>query len=101
MIMQTNESSREDMLSGVLLHVIAAAGRVDLSADRSSRREIFDWRFEVVDDSSILGVSDLGDFELLVFDRDRADVENLSSTGGIEGGAVEDQGWAGSGWGFC
>ena len=83
------------MLSGVLLHVIAAAGSVDLTMDFRSSPELF-WRsFEVVDDASVCGISDLGDFEIFVFCGNDTGVEDLAAAGWVEGGAVEEKSWLG------
>jgi hypothetical protein len=37
---EAHERGREDVLSGVLLHVVAAAGGVDLAADFGSRLQV-------------------------------------------------------------
>ena len=45
-----------------------------------------------MDDAAVFGVGDFGDSEFCVVGGDRAGVEDLAAAGGIEGGAVEDQG---------
>jgi hypothetical protein len=93
-VVKANEGSRQHMLSGMLLHVVAAARGVDLAADAGSGREIFDRSFQVVDDSAIFRVGDFRDSESLVaVDGDRADVEDLSSASRVKGGTIEDEGW--------
>ena len=100
-VVKADEGGGEDMLSGVLLHVIATAGGVNLAADARSGREIFDRSFEVVDDSAIFSVDDFGDAESFGAGFDRAGVENLPAAGGVEGGAVEDEGGAGISTDLC
>ena len=83
------------MLSGVLLHVVAAAEAVDFGVDVRAglERGLVEVAlgFEVVDDASVFGVGDFGDFELRVSRCDGAGVVDLASAGGIEGRAVEDE----------
>ena len=64
---EADEGGGEDMLSGVLLHVVAAAGGVDLAADFGSRLQGL-WRgFKIMNDAAVFGVGDFGDFEVFVF----------------------------------
>ncbi len=85
------------MLSGVLLHVVAAACGIDLAVDAGSGLEGFSLRivqrgFEVVHDSAVFRVGDFGDSEFGVCVRsDPSGVEYLAAAGGIEGGAVENE----------
>ena len=61
------------MLSGVLLHVVAAAGGVDFAVDAGSGLQIFQWGIEVVDDLAVFGVGDFGDAKFRVgIGRDRS-----------------------------
>ena len=51
------------MLSRVLLHVVAAAGGIDLAVDAGSGLNIFDGGIEVVNNMAVFGVSGFGDAE--------------------------------------
>ena len=90
-----DEGRRENVLSRMLLHVIAAPGGVDLAVNPGSGLD-FSWGgFEVVDDAAVFTVGNFGNFEFLVFGGDDAGVEDLATTGGIEGGPVEEKSWLG------
>ncbi len=58
---ESNECGGKDVLRGVLLHVIAAAGGVDLAVQAGSGLRILERRLQVVDDVPILGVGDFRD----------------------------------------
>ena len=90
---EAKEGGGENVLGGVLLHVVAAAGGVDLAVDAGSGLNIFDGGFEVVDDVAVFGVGDFGDaeFDGGVFRGKPSGVVNLAAAGGIEGGAVENE----------
>ena len=96
---ETNERGREHVLAGVLLHVIAAAGGVNLAVDAGSGLQgslvEIALGFEVVDDAAIFGVGDFGDAELAGARREPSRIVNLASAGGIERGAVENERGAG------
>ena len=63
---KANEGGGENVLGGVLLHVVAAAGGVDFAANAGSGLYVFQWSFEVVDDVAVFGVGDFGDAEFRV-----------------------------------
>ena len=67
-VVQADEGGGEHVLSGVLLHVVATAGGVDLAVDAGSGLEGFSLDrargFEVVHDSAVFHVGDFGDAEL-------------------------------------
>ena len=96
------EGSREDVLSGVLLHVILAAVHVDEAAHAEGQRQ---GRVEMLDNvqNGAVGfvLEDLGNGEfrqrrgLAGFSRDELDpagIEGLAAAGGIERGAIQQQG---------
>ncbi len=78
------------MLSGMLLHVVAAAGEIDLAAHARAGLEVVRRSFKVVHDASVFEVGDFADFVTDRVGGDDARVEDLASAGGVEGGAVED-----------
>jgi hypothetical protein len=78
------------VLAGVLLHVIAAASGVNLAVDAGSGLDVIGWGFKVMDDATVFGVGNLGDFECLVFGQKYAGVKDLPAASGIEGGAVQN-----------
>lgn len=81
------------MLTGVLLHVVAAPFGVYGSANHSSPCR---WLvcFDVVDHTAVLGLDDFGDPKPLrrftFFRGHPAGIVNLASTGWIESRAVEE-----------
>src|SRR5262249_26980660 len=90
-IEEADKGCGENVLSGVLLHVVASSSGVDEAADFCAGLD-FLWRcFEIVDDPAVPGVGYFGDFEFLVFGLDCAGVEDLASARRIEGGSVEEK----------
>ena len=66
------------MLSGVLLHVIAAAGAsIWPWIVRSRLQSLVDRRFEIMDDPAVFGVGDFGDTDLA---RRSAVIQPVSKT---------------------
>src|SRR5580704_13477906 len=89
------------MLSRVLLHMIPAAGGVDLATDAAAGPYLFQWRvfrsFKVVHHPSIFRVCNLRDTEFRAARLggcDPAGVVNLATAGGVERGPVENHGRA-------
>src|SRR5581483_470384 len=78
------------MLSRVLLHVVAATGGIDFTADPGSRDQILHRRFEVMDHPAIFGFGNFGDPKSALAASDPASIVELSTAGGIERGAVQD-----------
>ena len=86
------EGGGEDVLPGVLLAMVAAAGGVDAAVDFGVRRE---FAFDQVEDLGLVGgFLDGGNRKLAAVGQKDAGVEDLSAGGGIESGAVEDDGAA-------
>jgi hypothetical protein len=80
------EDGGEEVLTGVLLHVIEAARPIDEGID------LYDWRGgrgEAVSDAVVL-IDDVDHGDA----GERAGIEGLAAGGGIEGGAVEVDGEA-------
>lgn len=98
-VKQTDEGGREHVLAGVLLHVIAAARRVNLATDERSGLQgslvEIALCFDIVDHFAVFCVSDFGDAELGGARREPSRIVNLASAGGIEGGAIENERRAG------
>ena len=91
-IEQPHEGSGEDVLSGMLLHVVTATGGVDLAMDAASGLEVSERRFEVVNDSPVFRVGHFGDAEFLATGNNPTRVVDLAAAGGIEGRAIKDYG---------
>jgi hypothetical protein len=51
------------VLGGMLLHMIAAAGGIDLAVDAGSGLHVLEWGIEVMDDLTVFGIGDFGDVE--------------------------------------
>ena len=94
-VVETQKSCGKDMLTGMLLHVIAAALRVDLAANPITRLHFLGRRFEIMDHLAVFRIRNLGHAHLGAGIRtDPTGVEDLHSARGIKGGAVENQRWA-------
>ena len=55
-LVKLDESSREHVLSGVLLHVVLAALAIDAAVDRGTRQRQLRRRFKVMDDAAVFRV---------------------------------------------
>ena len=60
-IEEPDKCGREDVLSGMLLHVVTPTGGVDHASDAGSRAHGLQRGFEVVDDAAVFGIGDFGD----------------------------------------
>ena len=78
------------MLGRVLLHVIAAAGRVDFATNRGSGLRVLEGSFQVMDDVPVFGIGGFGDTVFLISRNQPARVVDLAAAGGIERRAVEN-----------
>jgi len=78
------------MLSGVLLHVIAAAINVDLAVNPAS---LFNPRrdFENVQNRAVIFLGYFGDTQPVVSTNNPACIKDLSAARGIERSAIEDE----------
>jgi hypothetical protein len=89
---EVDEGGGENVLGGVLLHVIAPAGGIDLTVDAGSGLKVSQGSIEVMDDAAVFGVGDFGDTKFVVAGEEGAGIVDLASAGGIEGGPVENDG---------
>ena len=90
------------MLSRMLLHVVAAAFKIDAAMNFGARSGEMRWSFEIVDDSAIFGIRNLCHSQTLRFAGGVASckpsgVMDLSAAGGIEGRLAQDDCGARSG----
>jgi hypothetical protein len=90
---KTDKRRREDMLARMLLHVMAATVNVNQTVNAASllNRSCI---FENVEDLSVVSFDDFGYAQSVAFVRRKepARVENLAAAGGIEGGAIQNDG---------
>lgn len=80
---------QENVLSGVLLHMVTPACGIHAAVDLSSRRKR---RGGEVQDASIFLVRDFANGDLLAFSGQDAKIVNLAAAGRIKRGAVEHDG---------
>ena len=90
---RADESGGQNVLSRMLLHVIAPPGNVDLTADTTSRGQVFYRSFEIMDDSSVFGIGDFGDAVFRCTRSDPARVVDLPAASGIKRSTVESDRW--------
>ncbi len=99
-LVKLDEGGGEDVLSGVLLHVIAAAGGVDHAMNGRTGRWRLQRSFQIMNYPSVFCVGDFGDADAGVAESDPAGVVDLSAAGGVEGGFAKDDGRAVAGRNF-
>src|SRR5437899_10536870 len=81
------------MLSGVLLHVVAAAFRINAAPDPDARNPQLRWRFQVVKNPAIFRIRNFRYPQALgPFEREPPRVVDLTATGRIERGFPQDDG---------
>src|SRR6266853_5367882 len=86
-----DKSCRENMLSGVLLHVVAAAFRINTAADPDARNRQLRWRFQVVKNPAIFRIRNFRYPQALgPFEREPPRVVNLPAAGWIERSFPQD-----------
>jgi hypothetical protein len=83
------------MLSGVLLHVVAAAFGIDAAADPDARNRQLWGRFEVVENPAIFRIRNFRYPQALgPFERKPSSIVDLTAAGGIERSFPQDNGRA-------
>src|SRR5258708_2729657 len=94
-LVKLNKSCRENMLPGVLLHVVAAAFPINAAADPDARDRQLRRRFQVVQNPAVFRIRNLRYPQALgPFERQPSGVVDLPAAGGIERGLPEDDGRA-------
>src|SRR5580698_3457092 len=82
------------MLSGVLLHMLAAAFGIDATANANADGRQLGWRLDVMQYSAVLCVRYFCNSQTLrTFEREPPGVVHLTAAGGIERRLAQDNGW--------
>jgi hypothetical protein len=88
-IEQADESSGEDVLSRMLLHVIASPDNIDLTSDMTSKSQASGRSFKVMDNPAVFAVGDLSDAVFRCTRTDPTGVVDLAAACRIKGSSVE------------
>ncbi len=90
-LVKLDKSCRENVLSGVLLHVIAASFRIDAAPHPDTRNRQLRRRFEVVENPAVFRIRNFRNPQALgPFKRQPAGVVDLTAAGWIERGLPQD-----------